>query len=89
MKCKEFECSSKEIKKFEKFEGFEMSLKGVKCSKCLKNAKMHIGREMSIIEVMHRRCRHGKKSRHAQLHAQSIPMCISMQTTLIHQGVQC
>jgi hypothetical protein len=50
--------------------------------KCLKNAKMHIGREMSIIEVMHRMCRHVKKSKHAQLHAQSIPMHINAQSTL-------
>jgi hypothetical protein len=45
--------------------------------KCLKNVKMHIGREMSIIRGMHRRSRHVKKSKHAQLHAQSIPMHIS------------
>jgi hypothetical protein len=60
--------SSKEIEKFEEFK---------RGSKCLKNAKMHIGREMSIIRGMHRRSRHVKKSKHAQLHAQSIPMCIS------------
>jgi hypothetical protein len=48
-------------------------------SKCSKNAKMHIGREMSIIRGMHRRSRHVKNSKHAQLHAQSIPMRINGQ----------
>jgi hypothetical protein len=38
---------------------------------------MRIGREMSIIRGMHRRSRHVKKSKHAQLHAQSIPMRIT------------
>jgi hypothetical protein len=35
---------------------------------------------MSIIRGMHRRSRHVKKSKHAQLHAQSIPMRITGRT---------
>jgi hypothetical protein len=70
---------SKSSKEIEKFDEFEMSSKGVQNgSKCSKGAKMHIGREMSIIRGMHGRSRHVKKSKHAQLHAQSIPMRITM-----------
>jgi hypothetical protein len=66
------------LKKFKKFEEFEMSSKGDQNGlKCSKNAKMHIEREMSIIRGMHRRSRYVKKSKHAQLHAQSIPMYIN------------
>jgi hypothetical protein len=88
MKFKESERRSKSSKEVEEFKRdqnvrrvqneFKRGSKWFKMFEKCENVKMHIGREMSIIRGMHRRSRHVKKSKHAQLHAQSIAMCINV-----------